>query len=72
MISTHLQPKPWQVAVSHDPNLPIRKWNHVGTHWHPSAPSAAITVGGGNIINVFSKEHKAVYELDTGEFIAIS
>lgn len=30
-ISTHLHTKPYQVAISEDRHLPLRKWNHIGT-----------------------------------------
>lgn len=72
IISTHLHLKPWQVAISRDSSLLIRKWNHIGTHWHVSALSAVYAIGGANIVRMFAKEHKAVYELDNGQFIAIS
>jgi hypothetical protein len=39
-ISIHLNHKPFQVAVSTDPTLPLRKWNHIGTVWHVSSRSA--------------------------------
>lgn len=39
-ISSHLHVKPFQVAVTSDPKLPVRKWNHKGTLWAVSSLDA--------------------------------
>jgi hypothetical protein len=39
--SSHLHVKPFQVAVTSDPKLPVRKWHHRGTLWAVSSLDAA-------------------------------
>lgn len=39
-ISTHMNTKPYQVAISKDSNLIRRKWDHKGTIWAITAKDA--------------------------------
>ena len=49
-ISSHLNDKPYQVAVTTDINLPLRKWNHKGTVYDKSNLSAAYKYGDGKLL----------------------
>lgn len=57
-ISTHLNDKPFQVAVTNDPKLPLRKWDHKGTCYAKSAKSAAFKYGDGEFIGVQNGYYK--------------
>jgi hypothetical protein len=66
-ISTHLDPKPYQVAISHDRDLPLRKWKHVGVIGAPSHREAAYRAGVmGNLVREYPSPHGVVYEFLCG------
>jgi hypothetical protein len=46
-ISEHLHTRPYQVATSTDPDLPLHKWSHRGTQHAVSHRSAAFLFGTG-------------------------
>lgn len=59
-ISTHLDDKPYQVAVTIDPTLPVRKWDHKGTVWAVSSLSAAYKFAQLWKISGDAKDHPSV------------
>lgn len=64
-ISSHLNLKPWQVAITLDLNLPFRKWYHMGTTWAVTARSAAFELG--SVV----KEEDGIYQLNSGWFVHV-
>ena len=77
-ISSHLHSKPFQVAITTDKTLPLRKWNHIGVVQAPSSKSAAYNAynGSGDITEEFSihpstERSGTVYKFSTGEFIFV-
>ena len=74
MISSHLAPKPWQVALSIDPKLLFRKWNHIGTIWAVSSISAAYQArkADGDIVQTLAGyEGGAIFKFPDGMFIHV-
>jgi len=68
-ISTHLDLKPYQVAVATDPTLPMRKWNwHRGTMWAVSAKSAAYEVNKSGDIAIDPKFPSA-FKFPDGQYV---
>lgn len=49
-ISTHLNVKPFQVAVTTDETLIYRKWDHKGTCWSVDHTDAALKFGSGKLL----------------------
>ena len=81
-ISNHLHVKPYQIAVTNDKTLPIRKWNHLGTFWDVSAISAIYQMRtkrgkDGDIIGrsgfwpIGSEGQHHAIECEDGEFVAV-
>lgn len=73
-ITSHLQNKPFQVATSIDRNLPIRKWNHIGTVWSVSSKTAAYDAyeGCGVLVNESTGEGgRGVYEFSDGILVSV-
>jgi hypothetical protein len=76
-ISHHLDKKPWEVAVSKDSSLPVRKWNHLGTVWAASAKSAAYQARAdekGEIVRTLTlpgDSEAVVFEFPDGSFVRV-
>ena len=66
-ISTHLQPKPFQVALSNTLDLPYRKWNCIGTVHAVSAESAAYECGWGRgdiLKSIVGEQGSVIFQFD--------
>lgn len=75
-ISTHLDVKPYQVAVSKDKNLLFRKWNHLaGFFYQPTHMSAAYAAKNYKCEIVRSQigfgETGIIFEFADGEFVHV-
>lgn len=67
---------PWQIAVSENKNLPVRKWQHLGTFYSPSSLSAAYdAVRGydhGRVVETFAGDGDSViYKFQSGLFCRV-
>ena len=67
---------PWQVAVTENPSLPVRKWRHLGTFYSESSLSAAYdAVRGhdiGRVIETFAGDgDSVVYKFSSGLFCRV-
>ncbi len=73
-ISTHMDERSFQVAVTKDIKLPLRKWDHRGTVHGISAASVAFQVHNkvGEVVETHVVEGFIVYEFATGEFIRVA
>lgn len=71
-ISSHLCVKPWQLAVTKDKTLPVRKWNHLGTVWAVSSISAVYGLGK-SIMKAVEPvdEESAVFYCSDGSFVRV-
>ena len=70
-ISEHLDARPFQVAISTDRALPLRKWDHRGTIHAPSSRSAAYLAGvAGDIIAEHVTADGIAYEFP-GHFVHV-
>lgn len=70
-----LQTRPYQVAISTDPTLPLRKWDHKGTFHAYSHLSAAYeaTDFTGNHVH-YHQNHGlpgTLFKFDTGVFVHV-
>jgi len=71
-VSTHMDVKPYQVAITTDPNLELRKWQHMCTHWDVSHLSAAFRFGNGEVVREFIKHDGIVFQFSDGKFIHVT
>ena len=67
---------PYQVAVTENPSLPVRKWRHLGTFYSESFLSAAYDAvrghGVGRVIETFAGgEGSVVYKFSSGLFCRV-
>ena len=62
----------YQVATSNDKELPLRKWNHLGSKRDFSAKSVAYQVGDGYIVkNHPGFDGGVIYEFSSGQFVSV-
>jgi hypothetical protein len=76
-ISTHLNVKPYQVAISTDKSLPHRKWDHQkGFQWSVSNLSAAYDFRAskglkGDEVAGWSCAEGVIYQFPDGQFVKV-
>jgi hypothetical protein len=74
-ISTHLNQKAYQIAVTRDFSLPLRKWDHKGTCWAVSARSAVYIARGelkGDIVKTHAMFDGVACEFADGVFMRVA
>lgn len=72
-ISTHLHLKAYQVATTTNPDLPYRKWDHLGTVYAVTHRSAALNIykGEGEIVDERTTRDSVVFVFSCGMFISV-
>jgi hypothetical protein len=71
-ISTHLHNRRFQVAISENKDLPLRKWNHIGTVEAVTSISAAYKVVDSTIKTSHPGfEGGVIFEFENGQFVSI-